>query len=113
MRFTINASSVSAIDATARKELEGLVRALHPGVSDETLVELFTTGECTEFANHSLRRVGAEWVLEINDEVLFKYLRLYGRVAKFITPFVAPLKALIGEVADDVEDIKRWMSLRK
>lgn len=115
MKVIVSAQTVNSFHTCAGTELRSLMKAICPGISDEAIAAAFSSDgwECTEFANYSITKVGDEWVLEINDEGMFKYMRVYGRIARCIAPFIAPIKALMWELKADMADIDRWVNQRK
>jgi len=52
-------------------------------------------------------------VIEINDEIFFKYARVYAKVIRFVAPFVGPAKAFFGALKEDMQDIERFLLQRK
>lgn len=59
-------------------------------------------------ANHSIKLIDGEYVLEVNDEALFKYMALYLKIARIVAPFIKPAMALFATLKDDVRDIERF-----
>ena len=115
MKVIVSVETVNAFHACAGNELRSLMQAICPGISDEAIAAAFSADgwECTEFANFSVTQSNGEWVLEVNDEGLFKYLRVYGRIARCVAQFIAPIKSLVVELSADAADINRWLTQRK
>jgi hypothetical protein len=112
MKFIISAATVSALNLEAKALLTPLINEIEPGAD---LDKAFADTDFTDnsLANSSINLVDGEWVLEVNDEGIFKYMAIYMKVAKFITPFVKPFLALTHSLSDDINEIQRWIGQRK
>lgn len=52
-------------------------------------------------------------IIEINDEIFFKYARTYVKVIRFIAPFIKPAQAFLAVLKDEMQDIERFLLQRK
>lgn len=56
--------------------------------------------------HYSITSSADEMTLEVSDEVIRAYFKLYRRVASFITPLRALFKLIVDSVRDDVAEIE-------
>ena len=56
---------------------------------------------------------GIGLMLEVNDSVILKYIGVYVKVIEFVMPFIGPVKALLGALKDDFDDITTTLSERE
>ena len=99
MKFVISTTTVNALNAKVRDE------ALALGASAELVNQLTGTAEITHLKNMRIEQVGDNWEYEINDEALFKILRMYIRVARFIAPLISSIVGLVSSIKDDSEEL--------
>ena len=108
MKFVISANTVTELNARSATTMREL------GV-DNDLAAMLTAPptETTGLANMSVTQTNDEWTVEINDEVLFKYLRVYIRIAQFVVPFITPLTNLMFSIKEDLAEIEEFISRPK
>lgn len=107
MRFIIANTTALAVNSQFADIL------VEGGLSAEDAVAATTMQEVTEFKNFSITQQGDDWVYEIDDQVLLKYMRMYVRVAKIVVPFIEPVKRLISSIKKDMDDIQAFVAERK
>ena len=69
--------------------------------------------DVTDYANVSLVVADENVVIEVNDELFFKYMHMYLKVARLVAPFVKPLMSLFETIKDDVAEIDRFINQKK
>ena len=69
--------------------------------------------DVTKYANYSVINDDTNCTITVNDEIFFKYARVYLKVAKDIAPFIKPLMSLFDSLQDDIADIERFMNQKK
>lgn len=105
MKFIISASTVAQLnDATAE------IACLVAGCTDITAAPIEADDT---HANHSIKLIDGDYVVEINDEGLLKYMALYLKVAKAIAPFIKPIMGLMTALKDDVRELEAFFSAKK
>lgn len=52
-------------------------------------------------------------VLWIDDELMFKNIKLIGKVARFIVPLVAMFKMFMHDLKSEVQAVERWIKEEK
>lgn len=107
MKLVISTTTVDTLNAKVRDE------ALALGASTELINQLTGTTEITHLKNMRIECVGDQWEYEINDEALFKVLRMYIRVARFITPLISSIVGLMSSLKDDSEELDAFFSETK
>lgn len=107
MRFIIANTTAAAINNQVADVF------VECGLSAEDAVTATTMQEVTEFKNFSITEQGADWVYEIDDQVLLKYMRMYVRIAKIVLPFIEPVKRLFSTIKEDMDNIQAFISERK
>lgn len=107
MRFIIANTTATAINNQVADVL------VECGLDKDTAITATTMQEVTEFKNFSITQQGDEWVYEIDDQVLLKYMRMYVRIAKIIVPFIEPVKRLFSTIKEDMDDIQAFIAQRK
>lgn len=107
MKFVISTTTVDALNTKVKDE------ALALGASAELVNQLTGTAEITHLKNMRIECVGDQWGYEINDEALFKVLRMYIRVARFITPLISSVVGLMSSLKDDSEELDAFFSETK
>ena len=122
MKFIISESTVNTFNAQVHLALK------QEGAS-QSVVDAFVQPmtEVTDLTNMSItlaagERIGAgpngliherDWVIEVNDEILFKYLRIYIKVGKFIASIVTPFKGLMSSLEVEFNSISTFITQRK
>ena len=107
MKLVISTTTVNAINAKVKDE------ALALGASADLINQLTGTAEITHLKNMRIECVGDQWEYEINDEALFKVLRMYIRVARFIAPLVSSVIGLMSSLKDDSESLDKFFNETK
>lgn len=107
MKFVISTTTVDALNTKVRDE------ALALGASAELVNQLTGTAEITHLKNMRIECVGDQWEYEINDEALFLVLRMYIRVARFITPLISSVVGLMSSLKDDSESLDKFFNETK
>lgn len=107
MKLVISTTTVNAINAKVKDE------ALALGVSVDIVNQLTGTAEVTHLKNMRIECVGDQWEYEINDEAMFKVLRMYIRVARFIAPLVSSVIGLMSSLKDDREAFDEFINEEK
>ena len=107
MKFVISTTTVNAINAKVRDE------ALALGASADLINQLTGTTEITHLKNMRIECVGDQWEYEINDEAMFKVLRMYIRVARFVAPLISSVVGLMSSLKDDSEELDAFFSETK
>lgn len=107
MKLVISTTTVNAINAKVKDE------ALALGASAELVNQLTGTAEITHLKNMRIECVGDQWEYEINDEAMFKVLRMYIRVARFVAPLVSSVIGLMSSLKDDREELDAFFNEEK
>lgn len=115
MKFIISENTVNTFNAQVHLALkqEGASQAIV-----DAFVQPMT--EVTDLTNMSIIRDAHyfntdehEWVIEVNDEILFKYLGIYIKVGKFIASIAAPFKGLMSSLEVEFNSINTFLTQRK
>lgn len=107
MRFIIANTTATAINLQVADIL------VECGMDKDTATIATTMSEVTEFKNFSVTFQDDNVVYEINDEVFFKYMQMYVRIAKIVVPFIEPVKRLFSTIKEDMDDIQAFIAQRK
>lgn len=107
MRFIITNTTAAAINNQVADVL------VECGLDKDTAITATTMQEVTEFKNFSITQQGDDWVYEIDDQVLLKYMRMYVHIAKIVVPFIEPVKRLFSTIKEDMDDIQAFIAPRK
>ena len=107
MRFIISNTTVAAVNNQAADILTEC------GLDKDAVIAATTMNEVTEFKNFSVTQHEGDWVYEIDDQVVLKYMHMYARIAKIVVPFIAPIKALFAAIKEDMDGIQAFMAERK
>ena len=107
MKFVISTTTVDIFNARVKDE------ALALGASTDLINQLTGTAEITHLKNMRIECVGDQWEYEINDEAMFKVLRMYIRVARFITPLISSIVGLVSSLKDDSESLDAFINETK
>lgn len=111
MRFYISKATAS----TAGAQMVSVIRAVSAVTGEQVDPELGFNPEFTsnEFANYSVNTTQDEIVVEVNDEVLLRYMTLYVRVVTTLAPIVQMATGLVKLLDSDVNDLRRFIHMRK
>lgn len=107
MKLVISTTTVNAINTKVKDE------ALALGASADLINQLTGTAEITHLKNMRIECVGDQWEYEINDEAMFKVLRMYIRVARFIAPLISSIVGLVSSIKDDSEELNAFFNEAK
>lgn len=107
MKFTISTATINTFNAKVKDE------ALVLGASTDLINQLTGTAEITHLKNVRVEQVDGNWEYEINDEAMFKVLRMYIRVARFITPLISSIVGLMSSLKDDSEELDAFFNEEK
>ena len=112
MKFTIARNTAQALfDAANEVEVLGGAKPSHVLLSDEQL------NEANVLANFSIEAKDGDITVEMNDEVLLKYLALYIKTARLIAPIVKAAvsmwDAVQGLIKDDCAELAAFITKRK
>ena len=107
MKLVISTTTVNAINAKVSDE------ALALGASADLINQLTGTTEITHLKNMRIEQVGDNWEYEVNDEAMFKVLRMYIRVARFIAPLISSVVGLMSSLKDDSEELDAFFNEAK
>ena len=107
MKLIISTATVNAINAKVKDE------ALALGASADLINQLTGTAEITHLKNMRIECVGDQWEYEINDEAMFKVLRMYIRIARFIAPLISSIVGLVSSLKDDSEELDAFFNEAK
>lgn len=107
MQIIISTSTVTAINHA----VEDVINE----VFDDTGKHLVNTNDLinNDYVNFTSNVVNNNVVIEINDELFFKYAAMYMRIAKIVAPFIKPIMSLLAVVKTDLKDIERFMNVKK
>lgn len=108
MKITISKSTVANSNALAKEFTEVTCKAFDLNVPPH--VELGTT---TGFENFSITADDQNYVFEMNDECLLKFMRLFVRTAKVLTPVIIMARTLITSLVKDFDEINEFIGKRK
>lgn len=107
MKFVISTTTVDVFNTKVKDE------ALALGASTNLINQLTGTAEITHLKNVRVEQVNGNWEYEINDEAMFKVLRMYIRVARFITPLISSIVGLMSSLKDDSEELDAFFNEEK
>ena len=107
MKLVISTTTVNAINTKVKDE------ALALGTSADLINQLTGTAEITHLKNMRIECVGDQWEYEINDEAMFKVLRTYIRIARFIAPLISSIVGLVSSLKDDSEELDAFFNEAK
>ena len=106
MQIIISKATASAIQVSA-EQINCLITGEKPSSSPAEFSDV------TKYANYSVINDDTNCTLTVNDEIFFKYMHMYLRIAKLVAPFIKPLMSLFETVQDDIKDIERFMNQKK
>lgn len=107
MKFVISTTTVDIFNARVKNE------ALALGASTDLINQLTGTAEITHLKNMRIEQVDGNWEYEIDDGALFLVLRMYIRVARFITPLISSIIGLMSSLKDDSEELDAFFNEEK
>lgn len=121
MKFIISENTVNTLNAQVHLTLvqEGapaaIINALVLPAQEITHLQNVSITRETEFIPSGLMKCNVEhnWVVEVNDEILFKYLRVYIMVGKFVAGIMASLKGLMSSLEVEFNSINTFITQRK
>lgn len=115
MKFVIDAVSAKNVNESLFEELVPVMRACGVGASeiDEIKRNMTHMEEVTHLKHVSVHLINGEWVFEINDELMFKNIKLIGKAARFIAPIVMSLKLFLYDLKTEVQAIGHWIKEEK
>lgn len=67
----------------------------------------------SNLANVTTELKDGNYEITVNDEIFFKYMNLYVKIAKFVKPFIEPAKMLFVTLMSDINDIERFLTQKK
>ena len=111
--------SIASMDETNKRVLEALNETTTEfdaflSVPAVDMARLAVAGAADlKNVGYTLNEDESELTLEVSDEVILKYIGVYVKVIKFVMPFVRPVKALLGALKDDFDDIITTLNERK
>ena len=111
MKLIISKATVLSLNTQAADLVELVTGESHH--NDATFFDIATREGATQYANHSVTLVNGEYVLEVNDGGMFKYMAVYLKVARVIQPFVKPVMGLMAMLKSDIADIERFFYQEK
>lgn len=112
MKFTIARSTAQALfDAANEAELISGVKPGHALLSDEQI------NKADALANFAIKANDGDITIEMNDEVLLKYLALYIKTLRLVTPMVTAVigmwNAVQSLIKTDCEELIAFIKARK
>lgn len=67
----------------------------------------------TSLANFSVTSVNEEFVVEINDDVLIRYMQFYLRVVRFIAPVAKSLYFALEGLSHEWKELEAFIKLKR
>lgn len=115
MKFVIDAAAAKNVNESLFEELLPVMRACGVGASDIKGIKRNMTHmeEVTHLKHVSVHLVNGEWVFWIDDELMFKHIKLIGKVARFIAPIVMSFKLFLHDFKPEVQAVERWIKEEK
>lgn len=107
MKFVISTTTVNAINTKVKDE------ALALGASADLVNQLTGMNEVTHLKNIRVEQVNGDWEYEVNDEAMFKVLRMYIRVARFVAPLISSIVGMVSSLKDDSEELDAFFNEAK
>lgn len=110
MKFIIAKSSVIAGNQCCA-EVETIIHsALGVDAPAERYDEVILTNE---FEHFSITEHGEDYVFEMNDECVLRFMRFYIKAAKAIAPLIKAVVNLAGMFKCDLDEINEFIGKRK
>lgn len=112
MKFTIARSTAQALfNAANEVEILSGAKPSHALLSDEQL------NKANVLANFAVKADGSDITVEMNDEVLLKYLALYVKTARLLAPLATAVigmwNAVQSLIETDCEELIAFVTKRK
>lgn len=112
MKFIIARSTALAITSTVNE-----VNALGGKESNASAALLQTASALNQLKNFEVSFPGHDIQLEVNDEIVLRYLALYIKTLKLVTPMVTAVigmwNAVQGLIKTDCEELIAFIKARK
>lgn len=112
MKFIINATSVSNTNEQLIKELRP-IKHLFGGDWDEMVKAIRAETEITHLKHVSLTLQGDEWIVWVDDEVIFKQMAFIGRAVRLLAPVFLTIKMVAQELGSDLRTLASWLREEK
>lgn len=115
MKFVIDAVAAKNVNESLFEELLPVMRACGVGATEIEVIKHSMTHmeEVTHLKHVSVHLANGEWVFWIDDELMFKHIKLIGKVARFVAPIVMTLKLFLHDLKSEVQAIERWIKEEK
>lgn len=112
MKFIINATTVSNTNEQLIKELRP-IKHLFGGDWDEMVKAIRAETEVTHLKHVSLTLQGDEWIVWVDDEVIFKQMAFIGRAVRLLAPVFFTIKMVAQELGSDLRTLASWLREEK
>ena len=110
MKFIIAQSTVR----TGNEQCAQLNTIIYSALGNDAPAQAYDDVILTnEFVNFNITKEADDYVFELNDECVLKYMRLYIKVAQTIAPFVKPIIGLITMLKTEITEIEAFIGQRK
>lgn len=112
MKFIINATTVSNTNEQLIKELRP-IKHLFGGDWDEMVKAIRAEAEVTHLKHVSLTLQGDEWIVWVDDEVIFKQMAFIGKAVRLLAPILLTIKMIAKELDSDLRTLASWLREEK
>lgn len=112
MKFIINATTVSNTNEQLIKELRP-IKHLFGGDWDKMVEAIRAETEVTHLKHVSLTLQGDEWIVWVDDEVVFKQLAFIGKAVRLLAPVFFTIKMIAQELGGDLRTLDSWLREEK
>lgn len=112
MKFIINATTVSNTNEQLIKELRP-IKHLFGGDWDEMVKAIRAETEVTHLKHVSLILQGDEWIVWVDDEVIFKQMAFIGKAVRLLAPVFFTIKMVAQELGSDLRTLASWLREEK
>ena len=114
MKFIISANTATQINERMADELLPIA-AMFGAEGKQVIQAIRKDGiqEITHLKHVSVTLVNGEWIFEISDELSFKHISLFGKVARMALPLVVAFKTFASEIKREAAAIDAWINERK
>lgn len=112
MKFIINATTVSNTNEQLIKELRP-IKHLFGGDWNEMVEAIRAETEVTHLKHVSLTLQGDEWIVWIDDEVIFKQMAFIGKAVRLLAPILFTIKMVAQELGSDLRTLTSWLREEK
>lgn len=115
MKFVIDAATAKNVNEAMFEELLPVIQACGVGNDEIAVIKHCMTHmeEVTHLKHVSVHLINGEWVFWIDDELMFKNIKLIGKVARFVAPIVMTLKLFLHDLKSEVQAVERWIKEEK